>query len=470
MKKLAYHIFCMAFCLAIWSSCSKDEETIVDTETTEESVSSETLAINQWIKENMELYYYWNTKLPDIDETKEADSFDYFDQLLYTTEDKWSWITDDYASLAAEFSGSQYVMGFDATPTWTSEAQTAICFFVNYVYPGSAAEEAGLLRGDIILKLNNQTITLDNYTDLYTDDAYSVQLADITSGALVLNGKSYSLVAKQTTTDPSIYHTVLDVDGKSVGYLVYVEFVAGDDDKFLTTLDNIFTEFKTSGVTDLVVDFRYNPGGEIDAATYLAAAIAPASVVSAGSTLVKMNYNSDMQAYLESSSRYDDYLTFTFPENATNINMTNVYFLTTSGTASACELVMIGLAPYMNVIQIGESTYGKYTGAWVLPDDNEEWCMVPIVMKYSNIEGYTDFVDGLTPDYEIDDYPWLGYQFGDVNDPMLAKAIELISGTVTIASTKSALISPFKKAALATPKDLKQNLFVPVDQSLPALK
>ena len=57
----------------------------------------------------------------------------------------------------------------------------------------------------------------------------------------------------------------------------------------------------------------------------------------------------------------------------------------------------------MQVVQIGEPTYGKYVGSWVMADDNEEWAMMPIVMKYSNISGYTDFINGVPPDYEVED-------------------------------------------------------------------
>lgn len=458
MKQFFYRIILFAVVGATVFGCKKDEETVVD-------VTAEDLATNKWIKENMELYYLWNSSLPDIDETKEADPAAYFEKLLYEN-DTLSWITDDYASLLAEFEGTPVTYGVDASPTWTSSARTAICFIVNYVYPGSAAANAGLKRGDIILKINNATITLSNYTQFYSSTSMTVQTAAMSNGSLTLTGKSYALTAVVTTTDPAIYHSVLDINGTKIGYLVYVEYVAGSNDAFLTSMDNIFSEFKTAGVTELVVDLRYNSGGEIDAAAHLASAIAPASVVSAHSTLVKMNYNTDLQAFLESDSKYSGYLTTDFADNASNLDLNRVYFLTTGRTASASELTMIGLMPYMNVTLIGEPTFGKYTGMWVMPDDNEEWCMVPIVMKYSNANGYTDFGDGLTPDYELDDYPYLGYQFGDTSEPFLAKAISLITGTAT-ASTKSARIPLLERADLSRPGELKNNLFIPVIKGLP---
>jgi len=463
MRRKILGVGILVILIVSFNACHKDEEIIVN------PVSEKTLAVNEWIKENMELYYLWNDELPSIDETKEDDSSVYFDKLLYS-EDNWSWITDDYASLAAEFDGVQVTMGFDYTPYWVDENHDAICFVVDYVYPASAAETAGLERGDVILKVNGETITADNYTEQYATISSSasctVQIGSISAGSLVA-GETISLTAIETTTDPSIYHTVLDVDGKKVGYLVYVEYVAGNSDKFLQSLDDIFTEFKTAGITDLVVDLRYNPGGEIDAASYLASAIAPASVVASHETLVKMQYNSALQSYLESDADFEDYLTYKFQDNPSNLNLSTVYFLTTGSTASASELTMIGLQSYMNVVKIGQATYGKYTGMWVMPDDNDEWCMLPVVMKYANADGYTDFVNGLEPEYEIEASS-ARYPFGDTDDPYLAQAISLIGG-VTTASTKSAKIGVAGDRFATKLFDRKRNLYVPFNQSLPVL-
>jgi C-terminal processing protease CtpA/Prc len=140
--------------------------------------------------------------------------------------------------------------------------------------------------------------------------------------------------------------------------------------------------------------------------------------------------------------------------------MDRVYFLTTSGTASASELVIVGLDPYMDVIKIGEPTYGKYAGAWVMPDDAEKWAIIPIVSKYANANGYTDFVDGLPPDYEIDDDLIRAVPFGDTRDPMLAKAIELATGKSGMA--KSYIKTERISFPLIVPEEMKMksNLYL----------
>jgi C-terminal processing protease CtpA/Prc len=143
--------------------------------------------------------------------------------------------------------------------------------------------------------------------------------------------------------------------------------------------------------------------------------------------MINLQYNTALRSYLIQNN-LQDYLAYKFESAAANINMNRVYFLTTSGSASASELVIIGLKPFMNVVQVGESTYGKYCGSWVLPDDNEKWAIMPIVMKFSNANGFTDFVNGLTPDYTVDDDLTTAVPFGDITDPLLAKVLQLAAG------------------------------------------
>ena len=122
---------------------------------------------------------------------------------------------------------------------------------------------------------------------------------------------------------------------------------------------------------------------------------------------------------------YEENLNIKFENSSSNIDMSRVFFLTTSRTASASELVMIGLQPYMNVVPIGDNTYGKYVGSWVIPDDNNKWAIMPIVSRYSNSIGFTDFTDGLTPFYRVDDDVIAAPPLGDISDPLISFAIDL---------------------------------------------
>jgi C-terminal processing protease CtpA/Prc len=467
MKKYILYILSGTLLLLLVSGCKKDP--VEDPGEDPVVVPAETIAINQWIYDNMSQYYFWNTQLPTgIDNTKEIDPEAYFYKLVYKTKDYWSYITDDYASLASELNGDPVTMGY--YPAFYLVGSNNVMIVVCYVYPGSPAAEAGLERGDLILSIDNMLLDTTNYYTQYSGAKYTVQLGEITNNTLGFTGESLSMTARVVSTDPAVHHEVLDIEGHKIGYLSYVEFIAGENDAFLLELDNIFNEFKTAAISDLIVDLRYNPGGEIDAALHLGSEIAPSAVAASQSIMVNLLYNNDLQAYLQNNN-YDSYLHYKFKVTPANINMTRVYFLTTSRSASASELLITGLDPYMQVVQIGEPTYGKYVGSWVMADDNEEWAMMPIVMKYSNISGYTDFIDGVPPDHDIEDDLVDAVPFGDPTDPMIAKAIELATGkSIPVRKAGSRADMNFRQIV---PKEMnaRNNLYIngmdPVTKKLP---
>jgi carboxyl-terminal processing protease len=461
MKRLFFYSVSVLVALLIVYSCKKNT-------TTEVTVPAATIATNQWIYENMNMYYLWKDQMPtNIDNTKESDPEAYFYKLLYNQLDKWSYITSDYATLAAELGGTPMTMGY--SPAFYLVGTKQVVIVVQFVYPGSAAEEAGLKRGDIILTIDNIVLDTTNYYDKYSGTSYSVQLATVSGGVLTATGESISMTARTTLADPAIYHTVFNVNGRKVGYLVYVEYITGESNSYLTSMDNIFSEFKDSTITDLIVDLRYNPGGEVDAAIHLASSIAPSSVDDAGNIMVNLEYNSDLQSYLTTNG-YTSYLNYKFEVVPDNLNLSHVYFLTTGHSASASELTITGLKPYMTVTQIGEYTYGKYCGSWVIPDDNQAWAIMPIVTKFANADGYTDFVNGLTPDYSISDDLVYAVPFGDISDPMVAKALSLIAGkSVTSKSLRTPAELNFKQIFPAR-AEIRRNLFLPALPSLNKVK
>jgi carboxyl-terminal processing protease len=466
-------IFFLTTLLAVLIFSCNNEEVIDDgdqTDTTDTtSTSTDTTnysKINQWIMEEMQAYYLWEDKLPDVKNYSSTDPETFFNNLLYTDLDKWSFITDDYEALSSELEGTPTTMGYSPAFYLYNNSKNVL-IVVEYVYPNSPAETAGLKRGDIILTINGEQMDTTNYYDLYSASSYTAKLGSYSSatGSLSYSGTELSMTAAQIDADPAIYHSVFDYGGMKTGYLVFTEFVSGTNDKYLSTLDNIFDDFKAAGVTNLIVDLRYNPGGGIDCAGYLASAIAPSSAVSGNNILVNMDYNELLDYYfLYYEGKNSENLVFRFPENSHNLNLSTVYFLTTSGTASACELLISGLRPYMNSIIIGESTYGKYTGAFVLSDYNDppqhNWAIIPIVLKYSNADGYTDFKDGLTPDYEMTDELIGAAPFGDISDPMVAKALEVITGQATVALSKSARLTGNYKRLVADRQIIRKNLFV----------
>jgi carboxyl-terminal processing protease len=454
------------FFLPVLISCEKDDDNyIVDNPVTVNPADSVKLVISTWIYDWMNDVYYWNDMFPsDINIEEETDPEALFYELVYASEDRWSFITDDYETLESELSGMTLSMGY--SPMFGLFTNTNMVFIVvEYIYPGSPAEAAGLKRGDIILTINGDFMDTTNYYDLYSQTSYTVGLGECSGNTIAMSGKTISMTAAIIDADPLIYDTIFNISGVKTGYIVYTEFITGSAEAYKETLDAVFDDFKSKEVSELIVDLRYNPGGEIDAAAYLASAISPASAVSNASVFSTFVYNAQLQNYYElTEGPESENLVCKFPANSHNINLDRVYFMTTYYTASASELLITGLEPYMDVRIVGEATYGKYVGSWLIYDDNEprkhNWAIVPVVLKYANADGYTDFKNGLKPDHTIEDDLIEARPFGDTGDPMLAYALENITGTTIGPTIKSTRKGVSYKRLDSRIKSLKRNLII----------
>lgn len=425
--------------------------------------------ISEWIYYHMNYIYFWEDYIPqELDPLSEDKPKKFFDSILYKPEDKWSYITDDYATFAMSLEGNPMAMGY--SPAFGRFSSSDKVFMVvEYVFKDTPASESGLERGDIIIKVDGVNLDTLNYRDFSQRDSYTVGLAEYNDSTLIETGETISLTKEIISANPVIHHEIIDTAGIKVGYMVYSNFISGTGDIFLREIDRTVTDFLNAGISELIVDLRYNPGGEISTAGYLASTIVPTLNVHNEDVLVSYVYNDYLKNYYIDIYGSLEALNYNFPGALISLNLDKVYFLTTKGSASASELLISGLDPYMDVIMIGESTYGKYTGAWVFPDNYEpprhNWAMIPIVLKYANANGVTDFKDGLSPDYFIEDDILRAVPFGDLSDPMLAAAIALISGSEPILTKKSMTHFPYQKF-YSPEQDLKRNLFIPTDFNL----
>ena len=419
--------------LFIFSSCSDDQEVLPEDGSAGilPDIASNAENIPAWIYEEMSFYYFWNDDITDQKPTGKEEPVSYFNSLL-NPEDQFSYISDDAASIKEEISGTIVAMGF--SPSFGIFTNSNNLFaIVEYVYPNSPAALAGLKRGDIILKINGEDLNNNNFINLTSNNGFSVTLGNYTGSSIRQTNEIVKIETGIIELDPVIHHEIKLIEGRLVGYLVYIDFIIGENDKWLKSLENALQEMKQNGIRDMVLDLRYNPGGEVNAASFLASALAPASVVDSREVLVSFQYNENLQKYFEDRQGVNSPNLITrFRENAVNLNLENLYVLTTGATASASELVINGLKPYMNVVIIGEPTFGKFYGSFILFDQNDppkhNWAIAPVVLKYANANGVTGFKDGLIPDIYIADNLLLARPFGDVTDPMLATALDLIAG------------------------------------------
>jgi carboxyl-terminal processing protease len=466
MKKFLLLFAIIAGLLIFLPDCKKDLPNPDEGDTTA-IISEATKYVNNWIWDVMNEVYLWNSSISQtLDPDLESDPENFFKKMLYS-KDRFSWITDDYQGLMDQYYGVATSTGY--SPAFGRFSNTdGVFILVEYVYPGSPADVAGLKRGDIILQINNADLNIANYLRLFNSTSQTVTLGELIGGSISPTDRKITIVAQEIALDPTIYYEIKEIAGHKIGYLVYVEFTSGKDREYLYSLEHVLDTFTVAGVTDLIIDFRYNPGGDSEAATFFASAIAPASVVQNHEVLVRFEYNSFYNNYfLQQEGADSPRLVCKFSDTANYLNLSKVYFLTTGGTASACEFTISGLFPYMDVVLVGESTYGKYCGAWIIPDLAEppqhNWGLVPVVMKYANKDGYTDFDEGIPADITIEDDLFNAVPFGDLRDSVLYKAVEAIVGPGQIPGKKASLVKkhmPYE--LLYNPmKDRRRNLFLP---------
>ena len=296
-------------------------------------------------------------------------------------------------------------------------------------------------------------------------------MSSLQSGTLISNGIDVELTKEENfKTNPiQIAKTLLIPNGEKVGYLMYNQFVAD----ISNDLNETFAYFKTEGITELILDLRYNGGGSVQNCVELASMITGQFN---SEIFAKEIWNQKLLTYLEerfgSESLINRFVDKLGNEELINsLKFNKVYIITSSESASASELLINGLAPYIEVIQVGEKTFGKNVGSITVYDyiDNEKtknpehtYAMQPIVLKIANSDGYADYTDGLEPTTEVEeDIRNLGV-LGDPTEPLLATALNLISGTGKFIIPKAELTKEF---LVKDPKMLKkQKMFV--DKSL----
>jgi membrane-associated protease RseP (regulator of RpoE activity) len=181
MKK----ILCILILSAGFVACKKETET--PKPTTPTATTNPNLAANTWIHEVMSYYYLWNSKT-----------------------DRFSWIDESYTNLQNQLNGVSTVLGVKNNAFYTDDTKTSLAFVLAYVLKGSPAEKAGLKRGDIILKVDDQTITNSNYTTILSNQTLKLGLGDFSNGAFVSNGKSDCYKSRTANqSDISRYHYCL---------------------------------------------------------------------------------------------------------------------------------------------------------------------------------------------------------------------------------------------------------------------
>ncbi|MBF2707624.1 S41 family peptidase [Flavobacterium soyangense] len=412
------------------------------------------LEVQNFIWKGLNLYYLWQADVPNLADDRFAtqtqlNTFlsgypvpeNLFDALrVDKTIDRFSWIVSDYLELEGQLQGTTNNNGVEFGLSYKPSSTTEIIGWVRYIIPGSNASTKNIKRGDVFYGVNGTQLTISNYETLLfgSNNDYTLNLADINGGAFTPNGKSVALTKTILDENPIFLNKVIASGSHKIGYLMYNGFYANYD----TRLNDAFGSLKSQGITDLVLDLRYNGGGSIQTAARLASMITGTFT---GQVFAKQQWNAKIESYFAANDpeSLKNYFTDKIETTAINsVGMTKIYILTSKSTASASELVINGLKPYITVVQIGDVTVGKNVGSVTLYDSptfgkenrnpNHRYAMQPIVLKIVNGVGFGDYQSGLIPNFELKETLSTLDVLGSSTEPLLSLAIAKITGTAKI--------------------------------------
>lgn len=437
MKKIV-QITTLLLLLFSTNSCQKQDDLYVP----------DNLKVNDFVWKGMNLYYLWQADAFNLNDNRFANQNElnnfltgysnptnlFNDLRIDNTIDRFSVIFSDYTVLEGVLSGNTLNNGMDYGLRYKSGSTTDIFGWVRYVLPNSDASSKNVQRGMIFYGIDGTSLNNTNYSSLLSKDTYTINLANYDNGNITPNGQSITLTKSALSENPVYNSAVFPQGSKKVGYLMYNGFYPS----YESQLNTAFGQLKSQGITDLVLDLRYNSGGSITTATRLASMITGQFT---GQLFAKQQWNSKLEAYWLNKNPNQLLTNFTNSiGNGSPINglhLSKVYILTSRSTASASELVINCLKPYIDVVQIGDKTTGKNVGSITLYDSpnfskndvnpNHKYAMQPIVLKTINAAGFGDYQSGILANYSfLEDYGMMG-EIGTTSEPMLAYTLNLIS-------------------------------------------
>ncbi|MFC0604162.1 S41 family peptidase [Winogradskyella pulchriflava] len=418
----------------------------------DDNISFSSLGVKDFVWKGMNLVYLYKPEVPDLANDRFTNDEDYnnylngfdtpedlFESLKYLPDDvdRFSRIYSNYLDLQNLLSGTSLSNGLEFNLYFVPGSDSEIFGAITLVLNNSPAENAGLQRGQIFRAINNQNLNLNNFNDLLELNSYTLNFADyddngtteIADDTVILNGETEDLTKVAYTENPVYKTEVLSIDGINIGYLMYNRFTSN----FNSALNSAFSQFQAEGVTELVLDLRYNGGGSVQTAAYLGSMITGQFN---GEVFSKTFHNDNLQN-LDTNYVFTNSIEGGGSINSLNLN--KVYVLTTNNrTASASELVINSLKPYIDVVVIGQNTAGKTQASQIVYDSstlftteginpNHSYAMLPLIANSTNVNDQLVPSDGLVPDIEIAESPLTFGVLGDVNEPLLAAAISEIT-------------------------------------------
>ncbi len=353
----------------------------------------------RFVYNDMKKNYLWNSQMPQVD-INDYNSAEELLEALKVSQDRWSFIIDK-KTIENYYNSGKYIGIGVKFATFNNSLYVAL------VFKNSPADNAGLKRGAKVLKINGVDVATASYEEINSALGSDEVGVNVTIEALQDgNIQTFDMQKDEVFANSVIKKRIINNGNEKIGYLVFDKFVQFSGNE----LYDAFNYFKDENVDKLIVDLRYNGGGLLSIARYLASLIAGYQ----NGNFVKLIYNDYNQNYNQS-------LGFVSPSNA--LNLSEVYFITTHQTCSASEAVINGLKPFIDVKIFGQNSCGKPVGM-----NPKEFCdkeLFAINFKIVNNDNIGDYFNGIDVNCEASDD--LTHDFGDINETMLKSVLYYIN-------------------------------------------
>ena len=410
MKQLKIWTLLLAV-LAFGAACNPDEEEI--------PTVSEEDRIKLAVFEVMKDWYYWTNELPtSINPNDFATRQDLLDALRFRPLDRFTFFTTPQAR-ANQIVGN--VSGVHGIRIAFNQEERLFLASVTRTGPAGAD---GWQRGWEIIEVNGRTIpSLRNPNGSFTIDLgpNEVGVTNTFKFRLPDGSETTRTIPKAAFIANSVAHEqVFEMGGKRIGYWVYENFraTAGTTPSRSLEVEESFGRFQAANINELIIDLRYNRGGLVSVAEQILNYLAP----TAANGQVMYTYRWNPNQFQRSTST-------NFNKNG-SLNLNRVVFITSRSSASASELAINSLRPFMDVVIIGDNTFGKPVGSIgvspfnrVLSANDIE--LELITFSIANARGEADYFEGFEPNVFVGDD--LARNWGDPNEWRLAAALSFVT-------------------------------------------
>jgi carboxyl-terminal processing protease len=405
------------FAVIVFTACKKEKE--IETPPAPPPVTpTATLADLQ--KDTALLYardiYLWHNQIPQTFNPRSYADLDKIMQALrqYSVEpgfaqpvDRWSFAVNKqtWDNVTSGIAGD---LGFSVFFHSTTDLR------VKFAEKNSPAGQAGIRRGWKITKVNGSTnINSSSESSINTivNAVWYSNSSNFTFQKPDGSSVDITLTAKQYQENPIFLDTIYQRGNDRIGYIVFNSFL-GDTTAIYNDFQRIFSKFSQAGVTEVAVDLRYNGGGYVSVQDKLA------------NYLINSSGNGNVMMKQEFNNKYSSWNSTKNFQKLGNLNLNRIFFIVSSSTASASELLINNLKPYMNVVIVGPSkSYGKPVGYFPIEIGN--WYILPVSFRSVNKNGEGSYFNGFPLNHTSQD--GLDKDWGDENETSLASILNYIS-------------------------------------------